>query len=86
MKTGSLYNRVKLYETPAKDNEWWTQQITVKGRNIQVRINGKIVLDYTEPEGAAGPVHLSEGTFAFQQHDPGSVVQYRNIMVKPLEE
>lgn len=86
VKTGSLYNVVKLYETPAKDDEWWTQQITVKGKNIQVRINGKIVLDYTEPEGVQGPIRLSEGTFAFQQHDPGSLVQYRNVMVKPLDD
>ena len=23
VKTGSIYNTVKLFETPAKDNEWW---------------------------------------------------------------
>lgn len=84
VKTGSLYNVVKLYETPAKDNQWWTQTIIVKDRNIVVKVDGKIVLDYTEPEGVQGPIRLSEGTFALQQHDPRSVVRFRNIMVKPL--
>lgn len=84
VKTGSLYNVVKLYETPAKDNEWWTQEIRVKGKNIVVKINGKTVLDYTEPEGVTGTRKLSKGSFALQGHDPKSVVRYKNIMVKPL--
>lgn len=84
VRTGSLYNVVKLYETPAKDNEWWTQHIIVKGKNIVVKIDGKIVVDYTEPEGVTGPRKLSEGSFALQAHDPKSRVYYRNIMVKPL--
>lgn len=85
VKTGSLYNVVKLYETPAKDNEWWKQTIIVKGKNIVIKINGKIVIDYTEPEGVTGPRKLSEGSFAFQAHDAKSVVRYRNIRVKPIE-
>jgi type 1 glutamine amidotransferase len=28
---------------------------------------------------------LSSGTFALQGHDPGSVIYYKNIMVKPLD-
>lgn len=84
VKTGSLYNVVKLYETPAKDNQWWTQHIKVKGKNIVVKINGKIVLDYTEPEGVTAERRLSEGAFALQAHDPKSRVYYRNVRVKPL--
>lgn len=85
VKTGSLYGVVKLYETPAKDNEWWTQHIIVKGRNIVMKINGKTVVDYTEPKGVEGPRKLSKGPFALQAHDPDSVVYYRNIRVKPLD-
>lgn len=84
VKTGSIYNIVKLYETPAKDNEWWTQHITVKGQNIVIRINGKVVVDYTEPEGAKGTRKLSSGSMALQAHDPDSVVYYRNLRIKPL--
>jgi len=85
VKTGSLYNRVKLFKTPAKDNEWWTQHIIVKGRNVVIKINGETVIDYTEPEGATGSPSLGEkGSFALQAHDPKSVVYYKNIRVKPL--
>ncbi|MFK7776503.1 MAG: DUF1080 domain-containing protein [Gimesia sp.] len=85
VKTGSLYNRVKLFKTPAKDNEWWTQHIIVKGRNVVVKINGETVIDYTEPEGATGSPSLGEkGSFALQAHDPKSVVYFKNIRVKPL--
>jgi hypothetical protein len=85
VKTGSLYNVVKLYETPAKDDEWWTQTIIVKGKNIVVKINDKVVVDYTEPEGVTGPRRISEGSFALQAHDPGSTVYFKNIKVKPLD-
>ena len=85
VKTGSIYGVVKLFETPAKDNEWWEHHIIVRGRNIVVRINGKTVIDYTEPEGVKGTRKLSSGCFALQAHDPKSVVYSRNIRVKPLK-
>lgn len=84
VKTGSLYAVVKLYKTPARDNQWWTQHIIVRGKNIVVKINGETVMDYTEPEGVSGPRKLGSGPFALQAHDPKSKVFYRNIMVKVL--
>jgi len=92
-KTGGLYNVVNVMEAPAKDNEWYTQHIIVKGKHIIVNIitivdgktRVKTVVDYTEPENLKrrGP-RLSSGTFALQGHDPGSIVFFKNIMVKPL--
>ena len=84
VKTGSVYGIVKLYETPAKNCEWWTQHIIVRGRNIVIKINGKTVVDYTEPEGVKGMRKLSKGSMALQAHDPKSVVYYRNLRIKPL--
>lgn len=87
VKTGSLYNVVRLFETPAKDNEWWTQEIAVRGKRITIKINGQTVVDYTEkPEDIVGERKLSKGSFALQAHDPNSVVYYRNIRVKPLDD
>ena len=85
VKTGSLWGFVKLYETPAKDNKWWEQHIIVRGQNIVVKINGKTVLDYTEPKGVQGGRKISSGSFALQAHDPKSVIYYRNLRVKPLK-
>ena len=88
-KTGSLYDVVNLGHTPAKDGEWWTQDIVVQGDKVTVKINDVVVLEYTEPAGAQpGKTFtrkLAEGTFALQAHDPKSVVHYKNIRVKRLE-
>ncbi len=84
VRTGSLWAVVKLYESSAKDDTWFNMHIIVKDQNIVVKVDGKIVVDYTEPEGAKGPRRLGKGYFALQQHDPGSVVRFRNIMVKRL--
>jgi hypothetical protein len=87
-KTGSLYDIANLGVTPAQDNKWWTQHIIVKGNKVTVKIDGKTVLEYNEPSGAQPGKDfqrkLSEGTFAFQAHDPKSVVRYKNVRVKRL--
>ena len=88
-KTGSLYDVVNVGWTPAKDNQWWTQHITVSGNKVTVKVDGVTVLEYTEAAGAqAGKDFtrkLGEGTFAFQAHDPKSVVRYKNVRVKRVD-
>lgn len=84
VKTGSIYNVVKLYDAASKDDEWYTHEIIVKGKNIVVKINGKTVVDFTEPPGVTGTRKLGKGRMALQAHDPQSVVRYRNIRIQPL--
>jgi hypothetical protein len=85
VKTASIYHIVKNYVPPCNDNYWFTEEIIVKGRNIKTLVNGKIICDYTEPEGVKGPMEkLDKGTFAFQAHDPRSTTYYKNIKVKRL--
>lgn len=84
-KSGGLYNVVNLFTTPVNDYEWYTHYIMVKGKHVVVKLNDKVVVDYTEPgDLERRQPRLSSGTFALQGHDPGSVVHYKNIMVKPL--
>ena len=89
IRTGSLYGLVNLAASPALDNVWYTQEIIVQGNSVTVLIDGLKVLQYNEPPGAqAGKDFerkLSQGTFALQAHDPGSVVRYKNIRVKRLD-
>jgi hypothetical protein len=82
VKTGSLYNVVKLYESAGTDNEWFTMHIAVKGNNLRVTVGDKLVLDYTQPPGVTVRRRINKGVIAFQQHDPGSIVQYRNVLLK----
>jgi hypothetical protein len=89
IKTASLYGLVNVAQSPAKDNEWWTQEIIVKGHSVTVLIDGKRIFEYNEPAGAEPGKDfarkLNEGTFALQGHDPGSVIHYKNIRVKRLD-
>lgn len=87
-RTSSIYDVVNIKESPAKDNEWFTQHIIVQGKRIIVKTNGKTIVDYTEPDNVVREEwpgrKLSSGTFALQGHDPKSIVYYKNIKVKPL--
>ena len=89
-RTGSLYGVVDVLEAPASDNVWFTEEVIVKGKNIEIRVDGKTVVNYTEPDdkqaGKDFSRKLSNGTFAFQAHDPGSEVRFKDVMVRKLDE
>jgi hypothetical protein len=90
VRTGSLYDIVDVKDLWVKDYEWFTQYIKVQGKRVIVKINNTIVVDYTEPDHplrdtASHPFrYIAHGTFALQGHDPGSVVYFKDIMVRPL--
>ncbi len=79
-KTGSIYAVQDVKEAPAKDNEWFIQHIIVQGKKITVKINDKVINEYTEGENG----RLLGGTIALQGHDPKSKVFYKEVMVKIL--
>ncbi len=88
-RTGSLYAVQDVIENYVKDDEWYTEYIKVEGKRVIVKINDITVVDYTEPENpkrdeGSNQKVFGEGTFALQGHDPGSVVFYKDIMVKSL--
>jgi len=89
-RTGSLYAVQDVKEVYVKDNEWYTESFSVQGKRVIIKINDKVVVDYTEPDNVDRPEdmsgrRISNGTFALQGHDPNSIVHFRNIMVKPLD-
>lgn len=90
-KTGGLYNvKDVMNNSPAKDHEWFTYEIIVKGNDVKILINGKPSTEWTQPADWKGTKDqperkLGSGTFALQGHDPGSKVLYKNIKVKPLD-
>ena len=89
-KTGSLYAVKDLDKSPVKDDEWFEYHILVKGKKVEIRLAGKTVNEWTQPDDYSAKQFkgriLDKGTFALQGHDPGSTVWFRNIRVKPLEE
>jgi hypothetical protein len=88
VRTGSIYHLVKNFKAPAKDNEWFTQEIVVdaKKKNIKTYVDGELISDYTEPAGKTGALEvIDKGTFCLQAHDPKSTTYYKNLKVKPLD-
>lgn len=88
-RTGGLYGIKDHYQAPARDDAWFTLRIRVEGRRIRTFVDGKPIVDYTQPvrpqrsADMQGRV-LASGTFALQAHDPDSEVHYRNIKVRSL--
>lgn len=88
-KTGSLYSVDDVAAQHIPDNTWWTQDITVQGNRVIIKVDGRTVVDYTQPADYVSADKrferkLRSGTFALQAHDPGSVIHYKNIRVKRL--
>ena len=91
IKTGSLYpdGRTKLKDhkkeicvmnTAAhKPGEFFTQEVTAVGNKITIKVNGKVTVEFTDPDST-----YLKGHFALQGHDPGTVVTFKKVEYKPL--
>jgi len=87
--TGSLVSVRNLTKSFVKENDWFTMDITVKGKAVNVSVNGYPVVEYIEPSapfrtGAHVSSLLSSGTFALVGEGTGDI-QFRNISVKALD-
>jgi len=89
-RTGGLYAVKDVMDTPAApDDVWFEYRIRVEGKRIQIWIDGKQTVDFTQPDdwtppkGMAGR-KLGAGTFALQAHDPGCKVDYKDLVVERL--
>lgn len=88
-KTGGLYAVQDNFDEVAKDGVWFDYHIKVEGKHVVIKIDGKVITDYTEPEN---PAHLKSmpgrkigsGTICLQAHDPKSVVHYKDLKLKIL--
>jgi hypothetical protein len=89
IRTGSLYpggtlgkyrDKITVMDTaPNKPNEFFTQEVIAQGNHIQIFVNGKKTVDFTDPDNT-----FKKGHFALQGHDPGSVMTFRKVEWKPI--
>ncbi len=89
-RTGGLYDIKDTRDVFVSDDVWYTEYIKVEGNHVIVKINDKVVTDWTQPSDfVPAKNHLnrviSSGTFALQGHDPKSIVYYKDIVVRPLK-
>jgi hypothetical protein len=88
-RTAGLYAVQDNLTAPAADNTWFEMTIRVQGKHVSTFVDGKQIVDYTEPADPGRPADmagrvLGSGTIALQAHDPGSEVHYRNIRIRAL--
>ena len=90
-KTGSLYAVIDLDKSPVDETQWFKVHLTVQGKRIIVRLNGQVVVDYTEPEQLVRPPERAGrrlipagGAIALQAHDPDSTFYFKDIRIRPL--
>jgi hypothetical protein len=88
-KTASLYAVKDNLDKVADDDKWFTEHIIVKDNKVTIKVDDKVVTEWTQPADWAGTKDFPErrinpGTIALQGHDPGSTVYYRNIRIKPM--
>ena len=90
-KTGSLYAVVDLDKSPVDESKWFAVRVVVTDKRITVAVEGKELVDYTEPKDATRPKEragrlfdAAGGGIALQAHDAKSVWHFKDIRVKRL--
>jgi Domain of Unknown Function (DUF1080) len=80
VRTGSLYNFAPVYDMLVPPDTWFTQEVIARGNHIIIKVNDKTTVDFVDKKNT-----YEKGRFALQQHDPGTVVEFRKIEVKELK-
>jgi len=79
VRTGSIYNHVKVFKQLHKPDTWFKYHLKVVGNQITVTVDGDLLYTYVDPSKS-----FAKGHFAFQQHNLGSVVKIKSLEVKEL--
>jgi hypothetical protein len=95
-RTGAIYSLAGAAAAPRKKpGEWKTMLITLKGNLVLVDIDGKRVTTF-DPDGKdvpgdrlwheprREPKRPQVGYIGLQNHDPGDVVTFKEVSVRPL--
>ena len=96
-RTGAIYSLAKAAPVPEKPlSDWRTMVITLDGQRITVDVDGKRLSSFdptatdnpprktwTEPiREIKRPTH---GYIGLQNHDPGDIVWFKEVSVRPLD-
>ena len=84
-RTGGIYPAKPFDRVVVKDDEWFECHLLVRGNQVTLKVNGETTMETTLPHEAKAGRTLGTGTLSIQSHDPGSMVYFRSIRVKPLE-
>jgi hypothetical protein len=95
-RTGAIYSLAGAAPPPDKPvGEWRTMIITLQGNTVRVEVDGKVLSTF-DPSGPDVPVRKNwteprreakrpeAGYIGLQVHDPGDVVWFKEVSVRPL--
>src|SRR5262249_22724051 len=95
-RTGAVYSLSESAALPDKPpTEWKTMVITLKGNRVLVDIDGRRVTTF-DPDGKDVPAarewfepkreprRPTTGYLGLQNHDPGDVVYFKEVSIRPL--
>jgi len=81
--TGSLYGLAPVRVELIPPKTWFTEEITCRdteaGTHLTIAVNGVVVTDFVDTERKHTAGHI-----ALQQHNDGSVVEFRSLEVREL--
>ncbi len=84
-KTGSIYGVQDMKEPGHEDGKWVTMKLRVEGNQVKVWLDDKLHNEWLQTEAHTWKKkRIDSGTFAFQAHDPKSIVKIKSFKVKPL--
>src|SRR5688572_26623724 len=95
-RTGAIYSLTKAEAAPPKEEgAWRTMVITLKGEQVMVDLDGKRVTTFDAAakdlperkqwhEPKREPKRPAKGYIGLQNHDPGDVVWFKEVSVRPL--
>lgn len=95
-RTGAVYSLAKAEKSPAKEaGQWRTMVITLKGEQVLVDLDGKHVTTFDAAakdlperkqwhEPKREHKRPTKGYVGLQNHDPGDVVWFKEVSVRPL--
>jgi hypothetical protein len=73
--TGSIANVAKVSPALKAGGQWNSLEITAKGAQLTVKMNGKQTVDIADRSFFHGPFALQYG---------GGIVKYRKVLIKPI--
>ena len=73
--TGGIVHFVEVNPMPKAGGKWNTYEITAKGRDVTVVLNGKETAKFRSEMFMEGPVTLQHG---------GGTIKFRKVAIKPL--
>jgi hypothetical protein len=96
-RTGAIYSYARAEAAPQKPRDQWREMlITLKGTHVSVDLDGKRVTEFDSTdtnvpprkawhEPRREPTRPTRGYFGLQNHDPGDVVWFKEVSVRPLK-